>query len=151
MFTSRLYPLPEQAEVAVTESEGSSTGKVTGVLLITASLLIGFLLFANFPMPQRYTVTTDEGTQVFTTECTIAGDVLWTPSPSSVPDQVQEAEDYCGRWSGTVVALSLVIPLIGVVAGSLLMARRHDDTPTDDPDGSDGSDEHEPAPVAQDA
>lgn len=132
----------------MTESEGSSTSKVTGVLLITASLLIGFLLFANFPMPQRYTVTTDDATEVFTTECTISGDVVWSPAPSPVPGQIQEAEDYCGRWSGTVVALSLVIPLIGVVAGSLLMARRNDDTPSDEPDESD---QPEPTAVTQDA
>ena len=132
----------------MTESEGTSTSKTMGVVLITASLLIGFVLFAYFPMPQRYTVTTDGATDVFTTECTISGDVVWSPSPSPVPGQIQEAGDYCGRWSATVVALSLAIPLIGVVAGSLLMARRRDDKPIDE---ADGSDQTEPAPVTQDA
>ncbi len=135
----------------MTESEGTSTSKTVGVVLITLSLLIGFVLFAYFPMPQRYTVTTDGATAVFTTECTISGDVVWSPSPSSVAGQIQEAEDYCGRWSATVVALSLAIPLIGVVAGSLLMARRNDDTPSDEPDESDESDQPETAPVTQDA
>lgn len=132
----------------MTESEGNSASATMGVALITLSLLIGFVLFAYFPMPQRYTVTTDDATEVFTTECTISGDVVWSPAPSPVPGQIQEAEDYCGRWSATVVALSLAVPLIGVVTGSLLMARRHDDTSTDEADEADQS---EPAPVTRDA
>ena len=60
-------------------------------------------------------------------------------------DAIEVGDGVGGAWSATVVALSLAIPLIGVVAGSLLMARRNDDTPSDE------SDQSEPAPVTQDA
>ena len=112
---------PEQAEVVVAESESHTWRKVLGVSLIAGSLAIGFLLFLYFPMPQKYTTTVGGEELAFTTECTISGDVVWSPSPAPNPDHVAQAEDYCGQWSGPVVALSFLIPIIGVVAGAFIL------------------------------
>lgn len=129
-------PSPEHAEVAVTESAGSTNNGTLGVLLIAGSLVIGFLLFLVFPMPQTYSTPIGGEDQVFHTECTVSGDVLWDPSPAINPDHVTQAENYCQQWSGTVVALSIIIPVLGVVGGAFLLspatAKTEDDEDVDE-------------------
>ena len=99
---------------------------VAGVSLIIGSLIIGFLLFQSFPMSQTYKNTVDDVTQTFTTECTISGDVLWDPSPALDPSHVEQAEAYCERWALPVVALSFILPLLGIIPGAMLLARSSD-------------------------
>lgn len=109
------------------ESESNSSGRALGITLIVGSLAIGLLLYLYFPMPQRYSSVVGGEELVFDTECTVGGDVLWTPGPAVNPDHVAQAEDYCQQWSSPVLALSLLIPVIGVVGGAFLLARPEDE------------------------
>jgi hypothetical protein len=123
----------------VAESETNSSGRTWGIILIVGALAIGVLLYAYFPMPQRYSTEVGGEELVFTTECTLSGDVIWDPGPAVNPDHVTMAEDYCQRWAGPVVALSLLIPVAGVVGGAFLLARPEDEE--DEPNEQDAPDE----------
>lgn len=115
------------------ESASNSYRNVIGVSLIAGSLVLGFVLFLFFPMPQEYTTLVGGVEQSFTTECTTNGGVIWSPSPALNPDHVAQAEDYCEQWSGTVVVLSFALPLIGALAGAFILARpRSETTSTED-------------------
>lgn len=110
------------------ESASNSSRNVIGVSLIAASLVLGFVLFLFFPMPQKYTTIVGGVEESFTTECTTSGQVVWSPSPALNPDHVAQAEDYCEQWSGAVVILSFAVPLIGALAGAFILARPRSET-----------------------
>ena len=110
-------------EVTVAEAAPSRSRNVTGWSLIIGSILVGLLVFTVFPMPQEYSTVVGGEKLVYTTECTVSGNVLWDPEPAFNPDHVAQAEDYCAVTAAPVLAISLLITLGGVLLGAWVLTR----------------------------
>lgn len=110
------------------EAAPSRSRSVTGWSLIVGSILVGLLVFLVFPMPQEYSTVVGGEKLVYTTECTVSGNVLWDPEPAFNPDHVAQAEDYCEVTATPVLVISLLIPLLGALAGAYVLTR----TPSDE-------------------